>query len=250
MNDLLNKVAIVTGAGTGVAARIAQAYAAHGALVVLTYTKGREAAESAVASIIGSGGQAAAVQADVSRIESVTRLFDHTEALFGRPDIVMNTAGCDALSSPSRGADLFSLLLVTGHAVHRFGTAGGSIINIAALEGQAAANPGGVYVSAQGPIDPIALGLSRTLQSKGIRVNSIAVGAPKRALAMVGSGACRTQRDTDPHTDTDADGEGDADAASMSDTRVDDDIARMAVFLASEKASYLSGECIVMPENK
>lgn len=235
MNDLSNKVAIVTGACTGAAARIAQAYAVQGAMVVVNYSTRKEAAQSVVASIVDAGGQAVAIQADVSRIEEVRRLFDRTEALFGRPDIVVNSAGCNALHRQSNGANLFCQLLVTGEAVRRFGLGGGSIINIAALEDQDAVSSGSVYVSAEGPIDPISLGLSRTLKSRGIRVNAIAMAAAKREFAVIGAGAGQACNDASESIKRVADAE--------------DNVAQMAVFLASQKASYLSGECIIMPDS-
>lgn len=248
MNDLLNKVAIVTGACTGAAAHIAQAYAAQGAMVVVNYVTRRDEAVSLVALIVRRGGRATAIHADVSRIEDVQRLFDRTEAIFGRADIVVNSAGCNALRHPSNGANLFCQLLVTGEAVRRFGSHGGSIINIAAMQNQDAASGGSVYVSPEGPVDPISLGLSRTLKSRGIRVNAIALGATKKACALVGAEA-EVDIDRDVGLDLDARQAGsDTGKLRRRANDAENGIAQMAVLLASEKASYLSGECIIMPD--
>ena len=93
MKTLANKVAIVTGSSKGIGAAIAVEMAGKGATVVVNYAGNKSAAAETVAAIINAGGMAIAVQADVSKKEDVTRLFDEAIAAFGKVDILVNNAG-------------------------------------------------------------------------------------------------------------------------------------------------------------
>src|SRR5690242_18111226 len=90
---LTGKVAVVTGASKGIGAAIAQHLAADGAAVVVNYAASKEGADRVVAEIVGKGGRAIAVQADVSRQADIQRLFAETVRAFGRLDILVNNAG-------------------------------------------------------------------------------------------------------------------------------------------------------------
>src|SRR5437764_1333660 len=90
---LSGKVAIVTGASRGIGRAIAQRLASEGAAVVVNYAGNAAAASEGVAAIEKSGGKALAVQADVSSVADVTRLFDEATDGFGKVDILVNNAG-------------------------------------------------------------------------------------------------------------------------------------------------------------
>jgi 3-oxoacyl-[acyl-carrier protein] reductase len=90
---LAGKVAIVTGASRGIGRAVAERFAANGAKVVVNYTRGKDAAAAVVAEIVAAGGEAIAVQADVSRVEDVRRLVKETLESFGRVDTLVNNAG-------------------------------------------------------------------------------------------------------------------------------------------------------------
>ena len=92
-STLAGRVAVVTGASRGIGAAIARRLAADGAKVVVNYSTGAEAAEQVVAAIRGAGGEAVAVQADVSDPAQVERLFAEAKAAYGRLDILVNNAG-------------------------------------------------------------------------------------------------------------------------------------------------------------
>lgn len=92
MNKLENKVAIVTGASKGIGAAIAKYFAAAGAKVVVNYASSKEGADKVVKEITGNGGKAIAVQADVSNEADVNRLFEETQKVFGKLDILVNNA--------------------------------------------------------------------------------------------------------------------------------------------------------------
>src|ERR1700751_570638 len=92
-NQLKGKVAIVTGASKGIGAAIAEHLAAAGAAVVVNYATSRPGAEAVVNRIRQTGGKAVALQADVSKLEDVRRLFADTKKAFGKLDILVNNAG-------------------------------------------------------------------------------------------------------------------------------------------------------------
>src|SRR5712692_4926117 len=93
MNKLKNKVAVATGASTGIGAGIAKSLAAEGAAVVVNYASSKQDADRVVAEITGQGGKAVAVQGDVSKASDVQRLFAETKRTFGKLDVLVNNAG-------------------------------------------------------------------------------------------------------------------------------------------------------------
>nr|WP_315815333.1 SDR family NAD(P)-dependent oxidoreductase [Paraflavitalea speifideiaquila] len=93
MNRLSNKVILVTGASRGIGAAVAKALAAAGGKLIINYAGGQAAAEETVTSIKAAGGEAIALQADVSKAVEVTGLFDAAIAHFGRIDVLVNNAG-------------------------------------------------------------------------------------------------------------------------------------------------------------
>src|SRR5580693_7806383 len=92
MNNLKNKVAVVTGASKGIGSAIARHFAAAGAKVVVNYATSKEGADKVVKEITENGGTAIAIQADVSNEADVTRLFEETKKTFGALDVLVNNA--------------------------------------------------------------------------------------------------------------------------------------------------------------
>src|SRR5437764_2051269 len=90
---LAGKVAVVTGASKGIGASIALHLAAEGAAVVVNYSSSREGADRVVGEIVGNGGRAIAVQANLAKQPDIRRLFDETKKACGRLDILVNNAG-------------------------------------------------------------------------------------------------------------------------------------------------------------
>ncbi len=93
MSKLKAKTALVTGASKGIGAAIALELASAGASVVVNYASDKSGAESVVRSIIGNGGQAIAIQSDVSNAVDVTQMFAEAARVFGSIDILVNNAG-------------------------------------------------------------------------------------------------------------------------------------------------------------
>ena len=90
---LTGKVAIVTGASSGIGAGIARAFGAEGAVVIVNYMGSKDRADAVVDSIVTAGGKAVAVQADMSKSADVVRLFDTVVADHGKVDVLVNNAG-------------------------------------------------------------------------------------------------------------------------------------------------------------
>src|SRR5512144_2597320 len=90
---LAGKVAVVTGASKGIGAAIAKHLAAEGAAVVVNYSSSKEGADRVVAEIVGQGGKAVAVQANMAKKEEIEHLFAQTNKTFNRLDILVNNAG-------------------------------------------------------------------------------------------------------------------------------------------------------------
>jgi 3-oxoacyl-[acyl-carrier protein] reductase len=131
---LEGQVAVVTGASKGIGAAIAEHLAAAGAAVVVNYASSRAGAEAVVDRIRRTGGKAVAVQADVSNVEDVRRLFAETQKAFGKLDMLVNNAGMyefaplEAISAEhfhkQFDLNVLGLLLTTQEAVKHFGPAG------------------------------------------------------------------------------------------------------------------------------
>ncbi len=140
---LAGKVAVVTGASKGIGAEIAKQLAAEGASVVVNYSASKEGAERIVADIKKNGGQAVAVQANLSKPAEVKQLFAETKKTYDKLDILVNNAGIYDFQpleniTPEHfhkqfDLNVLGLLLATQEAAKLMGTAGGSIINISSV---------------------------------------------------------------------------------------------------------------------
>src|SRR5205807_5600963 len=159
---------------------------AAGAAVVVNYASSRAGAEAVVKRIRQTDGKAVAVQADVSRLEDVRRLFAETKKAFGRLDILVNNAGIyefaplEAISAEhfhkQFDLNVLGLLLTTQEAVKHFGPAGGSIVNISSVAATSAPATASVYSATKAAVDAVTKSLAKELGPRNIRVNSINPG--------------------------------------------------------------------------
>jgi 3-oxoacyl-[acyl-carrier protein] reductase len=242
MGKLKGKVALVTGASKGIGAGIAVALGAAGAAVVVNYASDAAGAERVVSEIVRREGRAIAVQGDVSKSQDVQRLFAAAQRELGAPDIIVNNAGVfrfDPLESVTpeefhREFDINVLgaLLVTQEAAKHFGANGGSVINVSSVVSE---NPGpgmAVYAATKGALDTLTRVLAKELGPRKIRVNSISPGLTEtegaRGMGVVGS---EFERQTVANT-------------PLARTGQPDDIAPVAVFLASDDAHWVTGESL------
>lgn len=184
---LQERVAIITGASRGIGRAIAMELAAQGANVVVNYASSSEAAQQVVAEITEAGGNAIALQADVSKLEQVEALLNNTLEKFGRVDVLVNNAGItrDTLLLRMKPEDWQAVidLNLTGvflctRAVSKImlKQRSGRIINIASVAGQMG-NPGQAnYSAAKAGVIGFTKTVAKELASRGITVNAVAPG--------------------------------------------------------------------------
>jgi len=242
MGELEGKVAIVTGASKGIGAAIAKGLGAAGAAVVVNYASSREGADRVVAAITGKGGRAIAVQGDVAKTADVRRLFEETQRAFGTLDVLVNNAGVyqlEPIESVVEDAfhrqfntNVLGPILAIQEAVKHFGPKGGSVINISSVASTSAPPNSVVYSATKGALDTVTQVLAKELGPRRIRVNTIAPGGVEtegvHAAGLIGS---------------------DFEKQIVAGTPLGrfgqpEDIAGVAVFLASDAAGWVTGERI------
>lgn len=243
MSKLKNKVAVVTGASKGIGAGIAKALAAEGAAVVVNYASSREGAERVVADIAESGGRAIAIQGDVAKASDVSRLFAETKKAFGGLDILVNNAGVYQFAPLEEiteeqfhrqfNTNVLGLLLATQEAAKYFNGQGGSVINVGSVASQLTQPQTVVYTATKGAVDAVTRVLAKELGPKNIRVNSINPGPVEtegtHAAGLVGGEFLKTLEESTP----------------LRRIAQPQDIAPIAVFLASSDSGWLTGETML-----
>lgn len=242
-NKLANKVAVVTGASKGIGAAIAKLYAAEGASVVVNYSSSKAGAEQVVADIVGAGGKAIAVQANVAVKADIEKLFAQATKAYGKVDILVNNAGIYEFSPledvteehfhKQFNLNVLGLILTTQEAVKHFTEAGGSIVNISSLvSGTFAPATGAVYSATKAAVDAVTRSLSKELGPRKIRVNAINPGMVEtEGLHSVGFAEGEFRKSIESQTPLGRIGQV-------------QDIAPAAVFLASDDAAWITGEAL------
>jgi 3-oxoacyl-[acyl-carrier protein] reductase len=242
MSKLKNKVAVVTGASKGIGASIAEHFAKEGAKVVVNYASGKDGADKVVRTIAANGGIAIAVQADVSKQDDVTRLFEETKNAFGQLDVLVNNAGIYqfapieqvTLESFQKQFDINVLgsVLTIQAALKLFGDNGGSIINISSGVSKSPMSTGSIYSATKAALDAITVALSKELGAKKVRVNSILPGATETE-GTHSSGITGSDLEKQLIANT-----------PLGRIGYPEDIAKFAVLLASDDAAWITGEQI------
>jgi len=241
-NKLKGKVALVTGASKGIGAGIARALAAEGASVVVNFASSREGADKVVADIAAAGGKAVAVGADVSKSAQAKALVAAAVEHFGQLDIVVNNSGVydfqplEAVTEEHfhRQFDINVLgpILVTQAALPHL-KEGSSVINVSSGVTRITPPNSGVYSGTKGALDAITGVWARELGPKKIRVNAINPGLVEtegtRSFGAIGS-------EMEAHF---------VGQTPLGRTGQVDDIAPVAVFLASDDAKWLTGETLL-----
>lgn len=234
------KIAVVTGASSGIGAGIAKALAAEGATVVVNYSKSRDGADAVVAMIEAAGGKASSMQADMSNSADVVAMFQQVKDTHGKLDVLVNNAGVAVFEMVADlteeafhkqfNVNVLGYFLAIREATKVFGEAGGSIINISSILSTDPYLASSVYSSTKGAVDTMTFALARELGPKKIRVNSILPGHTNT-----------------PGTDGNFAGEfGDKLVAGTPLGRFGEpeDIAPVVVFLASEDSHWVTGESL------
>jgi 3-oxoacyl-[acyl-carrier protein] reductase len=244
MSKLKTKTALVTGASKGIGAGIALELASAGATVVVNYASDLHGAEAVVRKITDAGGQAIAIQGDVSNAADVSRMFDRVASVFGSIDILVNNAGVyqampilemtEAEFHREMNVNLLGPLLTIRESLKHFGSEGGSIINIGSAASRSLPPTFSIYAASKSGLDAITGVLAKELASRGIRVNSVNPGATlsegtnEAGLYGVGSDFEKQLVSMTP----------------LGRIGTPLDIARVVVFLATDDSSWLTGEVL------
>jgi 3-oxoacyl-[acyl-carrier protein] reductase len=244
MGKLQGKVAVVTGASKGIGAEIAKHLAAEGAKVVVNYSSSKEGADRVVAEITKAGGKAVAVGANVSKKAEIDQLFAETKKAFGRLDVLVNNAGVFEFKPlPEITEDHFhkqfnlnvlGLILASQKAAEYFDGEGGSIINISSVVAVSPAPGGSVYSATKAAVDAVTKSLAKELGPKKIRVNSLNPGMVEtegvHTAGFLGSDFHKMIVAQTP----------------LGRIAQPDDVAKVAVFLASADSGWITGETLLV----
>ena len=244
MGKLTDKVAVVTGASKGIGAGIAKALADEGASVVVNYATSRRDADMVVADITSKDGNARAIQGDVSKSDDVERLFADTRDAFGHVDILVNNAGIYRFAPIETvtedefhqhfNINVLGVLLATKEAIKHFTPEGGSIINFSTTVTRNPPPGTSLYIASKSAIEALTRVFAKELGSRKIRVNAISPGEVEtegtRSAGIVGSDFEKQMLQQTP----------------LGRVGQPDDIAPVAVFLASDDARWVTGEIIAV----
>jgi 3-oxoacyl-[acyl-carrier protein] reductase len=239
---LQGKVALVTGASKGIGAAIAARFAAEGAAVAVNYSASGDAANRLVAEITAQGGKAVAIRGNLTEADQVKSLVADTVKAFGAIDILVNNAGIYEFSALETitaehfhkhfDLNVLGLLLVSQEAVRHFAGGGGAIVNISSGVSTIAPANTAVYTATKASVDAITSVLSKELAPRKIRVNAVNPGmiATEGVVAAgLHEGDMRQWIET---------------VTPLARIGKVEEIAAVAAFLASDEASYITGETL------
>lgn len=194
-NKFSDKVVLVTGASRGIGRLIAERFAQAGAKVIINFTRSESMAAEAVAAIRSKGGEAAAIQADISRVTEVERLFRETLRIYGRLDVLVNNAGLmitkpldqvteeefDQLFAVNVKGTFFACQQAARHM-----SPNGRIINFSTSVTGSMFPAYSVYAGTKGAVEQFTRQLSKELGPKGITINAVAPGPVNTELFTQG----------------------------------------------------------------
>jgi len=204
----------------------------------------KDGADRVVADIRAKGGKAIAVQGDVAKATDVEKIFAKTKQAFGRLDILVNNAGVYNLLPLDEvteedfhrqfNINVLGLLLATKEAAKLFGDEGGSVVNIGFVASDLAPPNSVVYTATKGAVDAVTRVLAKELGPRKIRVNSINPGVIEtegtHAGGVIGSGREKQFVARTP----------------LGRIGQPDDIAPVAVFLASDESRWITGDTLLV----
>ncbi|HMP03076.1 MAG TPA: 3-oxoacyl-ACP reductase family protein [Gemmatales bacterium] len=239
---LKDKVAIVTGGGRGIGRAVCLAFAAEGAKVLVVYRGSKDAAEAVVADITAQGGMAEAEQVDVADPAAAAACVARIAEKWGRVDILVNNAGIikdglfiqmdpanwDAVLKTNLGGT-FNFCRPCAELMFR--QRGGRIINISSVAADRVNRGQANYVASKGAINALTKAMAVELASRGVLINAIAPGFIETDMSeAVRNVAGDTIKKLIP----------------VRRFGKPEDIAKVAVFLASDDSSYVTGQVLTV----
>lgn len=237
MANLKNKVAIVTGSSRGLGKAVAKLLALNGANVVINYSSNKIQADEVVSEIVQSGGQAFAIQADISNPAEITKLFDQTIERYGQIDIVINNAGImitkftrdtseedfDRTFSINTKSVFFSMREAATKMADN-----GRIINISSSVTRVMFPTYGVYSASKAAVEQMTKVFAKEIGNRGITANTISPGPINTELFLQGKNEEAIQRI--------------AGLTAFNRIGETDDIAPVILFLASDESQWITGQ--------
>ena len=237
----VDQVVIVTGGAQGIGRACVDAFAAEGAAVVVADIDA-EGGRKAAAAIEAQGGRASFIATDVGDAAQAQRLVDQTLQAFGRLDVLINNAGIIKTAEflEISEADFDAVLRVNLKGVFLVGQAAaramvtqgkGAIVNMSSANAVVAIPNQVPYVTSKGAVNQLTKVMALALADKGVRVNAIGPGSILTDLLKVVMNDDAARRRILSRTPMGRCGE-------------PAEVAKIALFLASDDASYLTGQCI------
>jgi 3-oxoacyl-[acyl-carrier protein] reductase len=241
---LAGKVAVVTGASKGIGAAIAKQLAGEGAAVVVNYASSKAGADRVVGEIVGRGGKAIAIQANVANKAEVERLFAEAQKAYGRLDILVNNAGIYEFAPLEEvnaqhfhklfDLNVLGLIFASQEAVKHFGPAGGSIVNISSVVATSPQANASVYSATKAAVDAVTKSLAKELGPRNIRVNAVNPGMVEtEGLHSAGISSSDLRKQLEAQTPLGRIGQ-------------PQDIAPAVVFLATADSGWITGETLLI----
>ena len=253
--NLTGKVALVTGASRGIGAGIALELGARGASVIVNYVKGLGGAQAIVSQIEALGSKAIAIQADVSKVPEITRLFEESKAHFGKIDVVCSNSGMESFDKTEDiteerfdlvfGLNLRAQFFVGQHA-YKYCEPGGRLILMSSIAaGLISVGDHALYSGSKSAVNGITKSFAKDFGKKGITVNAIAPGGVKSDMfAQVAwkyiPGATGDWSAEKIEAEM-------ANACPLGRCAMPVDVARVVAFLASEDGGWVNGEGCYLP---
>ena len=239
MSTLNEKVILVTGASRGIGATIARELAKAGAKVIVNYAGSKEPAEQLVTAIKQAGGEALALQADVSQADQVKNLFDAAIAYYGRIDVLINNAGImiTKLMKDTTDEDFTRQFDVnvrgTFNTMREAATRladKGSVINFSSSNNRIMLPTYSTYAATKAAVEQLTRVFAKEVGARGINVNSVSPGPTNTELFTRGKSKEVIDRL--------------ASLSAFNRISEPDDIAKTVVFLASDDAKWISAQNI------
>jgi NAD(P)-dependent dehydrogenase (short-subunit alcohol dehydrogenase family) len=244
-SSFVEKVALVTGGGTGIGRATALALAKHGAQVVVAGRRAKTGEET-IQHIQDIGGKGRFIQTDVTNETSVKALIDTIIEDYGRLDAAFNNAGADALFGPlfevteqafddMMNANLKSVWLCMKYEIPRMLKQGrGSIVNTASTVGHVGMANMSIYVAAKHGVVGLTRAAALEYASRNIRVNAVSPGSIETPMGERAFGSLENYRQAM------------APAYPMGRIGLPHEVADAVLFLCSENASFITGQTLVI----